>query len=157
MSDLKHLSTAWDVDRTIVLEDDKVVAVRFSRNETCLDNSDELAYENYLLTAQMDASLSQIATKVRNFCAIYAVDVNKVTDFDEMYELGDLREPFGLIFFFRNKRIQVDLSTGNNNKINFVVDPADLIDIIELVYRGGQKGHGLVRGIKKFNHVAVAR
>jgi Mitosis protein DIM1 len=39
----------------------------------------------------------------------------------------------------------IDLGTGNNNKINWVFsDKQELIDIIEVVYRGGRKGRGLV-------------
>lgn len=39
----------------------------------------------------------------------------------------------------------IDLGTGNNNKINWAFNnKQELIDIIEVVYRGGRKGRGLV-------------
>ncbi|GAB0086220.1 hypothetical protein DMENIID0001_002250 [Sergentomyia squamirostris] len=53
------------------------------------------------------------------------------------YELYD---PFTVMFFFRNKHIMIDLSTGNNNKINWPLeDKHDMIEIVETVYRGARK------------------
>jgi len=41
--------------------------------------------------------------------------------------------------------MMMDLGTGNNNKINWVLeDKQELIDIIETVYKGAKKGKGLV-------------
>ena len=38
-----------------------------------------------------------------------------------------------------------DFGTGNNNKINWVLDDKqEMIDIIETIYRGARKGRGLV-------------
>ena len=38
-----------------------------------------------------------------------------------------------------------DFGTGNNNKLNWVLDEKqELIDIIETIYRGAKKGRGLV-------------
>ena len=49
------------------------------------------------------------------------------------------------MFFYRNKHIMVDCGTGNNNKINWsMTDKQELIDIMEIVYRGARKGLGLV-------------
>ena len=54
-----------------------------------------------------------------------------------MYELFDACTT---MFFFRNKHMMVDLETGNNNKINWAMEnKQDLIDIIELVYKGQKK------------------
>jgi U5 snRNP protein, DIM1 family len=87
-----------------------------------------------------------------------------------MYELYD---DCTTMFFYRNKHIMVDLGTGewrqmpcihwslaakliaqhvvcdvgtgDNNKINWALtDKQELIDIIEIVYRGARKGRGLV-------------
>jgi DIM1 family U5 snRNP protein len=47
-----------------------------------------------------------------------------------------------------------DFGTGNNNKLNWVLeDKQELIDIIETIYRGAKKGRGLVvspKGTSKF-------
>jgi hypothetical protein len=52
----------------------------------------------------------------------------------------------------RNKHIQVDFGTGNNNKINFAINSKEeLVDIIETVYRGASKGKGLVVSPKDYS------
>jgi hypothetical protein len=59
-----------------------------------------------------------------------------------MYELYD---PCTTMFFFRNKHMMCDFGTGNNNKLNWVLeDKQEMIDIIETIYRGAKKGRGLV-------------
>ena len=126
---LPHLRTGWDVDRAIVSEEKRVVVLRFGRDgdPVCM---------------QMDDDLASIAEDVKNFAAIFLVDIAEVPDFNGMYELYD---PCTLMFFFRNKHIMIDLGTGNNNKITWVIpEKQDLIDILDVVYRGARKGRGLV-------------
>ena len=83
-----------------------------------------------------------IADRVKNFAVIYVCDLDQVPDFKQMYELYD---PVTLMFFFRNKHMMCDFGTGNNNKLNWVLeDKQELIDIIETIYRGAKKGRGLV-------------
>ncbi|SSD60427.1 probable Spliceosomal protein DIB1 [Saccharomycodes ludwigii] len=66
----------------------------------------------------------------------------EVPDFNEMYELYD---PMTIMFFYQNKHILCDFSTGDNNKMNFVIhDDQEMIDIIETIFRGARKGKGLV-------------
>jgi hypothetical protein len=49
------------------------------------------------------------------------------------------------MFFYRNKHMLCDFGTGNNNKLNWVLeDKQEMIDIIETIYRGATKGKGLV-------------
>ena len=93
-------------------------------------------------------TLAGVADKIKNFAIIYLVDINEVRarderatalegarardaatdgwprraqvpDFNAMYELYD---PCTVMFFFRNKHIQIDLGTGNNNKVNWAMD-----------------------------------
>ena len=50
-----------------------------------------------------------------------------------------------IMFFYRNKHMMCDFGTGNNNKLNWVLeDKQELIDIIETIYKGARKGRGLV-------------
>jgi DIM1 family U5 snRNP protein len=80
---------------------------------------------------------------------IYVVDIDEVPDFNNMYELFD---PCTTMFFYRNKHIMVDLGTGDNNKINWALsDKQEMIDIIEVVYRGARKGRGLVVAPKDYS------
>lgn len=77
------------------------------------------------------------------------VDLDEVSDFNKMYELYDRTT---IMFFYRNKHMMVDLGTGNNNKINWVLDEKqELIDIIETVYKGARKGRGLVISPKDYS------
>lgn len=133
---LPHLQNGWEVDQAIVTEEDRVVILRFGRDTdaTCM---------------VQDEVLGKIAEKVKNFAVIYVVDNDKVKDFNEMYELYD---DCSTMFFFRNKHIMVDLGTGNNNKINWALtDKQEMIDIIEMVYRGARKGLGLVCSTKDYS------
>ena len=133
---LPHLHSAWDVDRTIVLEETRVVVLRFGHDEeaTCM---------------RMDETLASLADDVKNFAAIYLVDTTEVPDFNEMYELY---EPMTVMFFFRNKHMMVDLGTGNNNKIVWALDDRqEMIDLIEVVSRGAKKGRGLVPSPKDYS------
>jgi DIM1 family U5 snRNP protein len=48
-----------------------------------------------------------------------------------MYELYD---PCTTMFFFRNKHIMVDLGTGNNGNINWVISTKqEMTDIVEML------------------------
>jgi DIM1 family U5 snRNP protein len=125
---LPHLYDGWEVDQAILQETNKLVVIRFGHEEvrSCM---------------QMDEMLYQIAYSVQNFAVIYLVDIGKVEDFNNMYELFD---PFAVMFFYRNKHIMVDFGTGNNNKLNFMInDKQELIDILEVAYRAATKGRGL--------------
>ena len=133
---LPHLENGWEVDQAILSEEDRVVVIRFGHDyePTCM---------------KMDEILYSIAEEVQNFAVIYLVDIGKVPDFNQMYELFDACTT---MFFFRNKHMMVDLGTGNNNKINWAMEnKQDLIDIIELVYKGAKKGKGLVVAPKDYS------
>ena len=125
---LPHLHDGWEVDQTILQENNKVIIIRFG-------------YDGHRSCMQMDEMLYQIAYSIQNFASIFLVDIEQVTDFNNMYELFD---PFAVMFFFRNKHILVDFGTGNNNKLNFLINnKQELIDIVENVYRAATKGRGL--------------
>ena len=132
---LPHLRTAWDVDRSIVNEEKRVVVIRFGRDddETCM---------------RVDDCLAGIAEEAKNFAVFFLVDIGEVSDFNDMYELYD---PCTVMFFFRNKHIMVDFGTGNNNKMTWPVEKQDMIDIIETCYRGARKGRGLVVSPKDYS------
>jgi len=133
---LPHLVSGWSVDQAIVTEQDRVVVVRFGHDwdSTCM---------------AQDKVLLDIAEVIRQFGVIYVVDITQVPEFNTMYELYD---PCTIMFFYRNRHIQVDLGTGNNNKINFLMDSEqELIDITETVFKGARKGKGLVNSPKSYS------
>ncbi|KAK0786499.1 Thioredoxin-like 4A [Friedmanniomyces endolithicus] len=127
---IPHLVTGWHVDQAIMSEEDRLVVIRFGRDwdPDCM-RQDEVLYK--------------IADRVKNFAVIYVCDIDQVPDFKQMYELYDT---VTLMFFFRNKHMMCDFGTGNNNKLNWVLeDKQELIDIVETIYKGAKKGRGLVR------------
>jgi len=133
---LPHLENGWQVDQAILSEEDRAVVIRFGHDwDPCC--------------MKMDETLFSIAEKVKNFAVMYLVDITQVPDFNKMYELYD---PCTTMFFFRNKHIMIDLGTGNNNKINWPVeDKAEMISIVETVFRGARKGRGLVVSPKDYS------
>ncbi|KAH7309251.1 mitosis protein DIM1-domain-containing protein [Rhexocercosporidium sp. MPI-PUGE-AT-0058] len=123
---LPHLVTGWHIDQAIMPEEERLVIIRFGRDwdPDCM-RQDE------------------------NFAVMYVCDLDQVPDFKQMYELYD---PVTLMFFFRNKHMMCDFGTGNNNKLNWVLeDKQELIDIIETIYRGAKKGRGLVVSPKDYS------
>lgn len=133
---LPHLKSGWHVDQAILSEEERIVILRFGRlnDEAC---------------TRQDETLYKIADRIRNFAVVYLVDLDQVPDFDRMYELYD---PCTIMFFYRNKHMMVDLGTGNNNKINWVLDDKqELIDLVETVYKGARKGRGLVVSPKDYS------
>ena len=133
---LPHLNSGWNVDQAIVNETERLVMIRFGTDydEMCMG---------------MDEILAKIAEKVKNMAIIYLVDIKKVPDFNTMYELYD---KCTIMFFFRNKRMMCDFGTGDNNKINFKIKhKQELIDIIEVIYKGAIKGKGLVISPKDYS------
>ncbi len=68
------------------------------------------------------------------------------------YHISELYDTVTLMFFFRNKHMMCDFGTGNNNKLNWVLeDKQELIDIIETIYKGAKKGRGLVVSPKDYS------
>ncbi|KAK3721314.1 Thioredoxin-like 4A [Vermiconidia calcicola] len=131
---IPHLVTGWHVDQAIMSEEDRLVVIRFGRDwdPDCM-RQDEVLYK--------------IADRVKNFAVIYVCDLDQVPDFKQMYELYDT---VTMMFFFRNKHMMCDFGTGNNNKLNWVLeDKQELIDIIETIYKGAKKGRGLVRWVER--------
>ncbi|CCK68389.1 U4/U6-U5 snRNP complex subunit DIB1 KNAG_0A07360 [Huiozyma naganishii CBS 8797] len=138
---LHHLHTGWHVDQAIVQEDEKLVVVRFGH-----DQSKECALTDELLYS--------VSEKVSRFVSIYLVDIEEVPDFNEMYELDD---PCCLMFFYKNKHMMCDFGTGNNNKLNFLLDDKqELIDILETIFRAARKNKGLAISPYDYNDRRVA-
>ncbi|KAJ9662937.1 Dimethyladenosine transferase [Neophaeococcomyces mojaviensis] len=133
---IHELETAWHVDQACMSEDERVVVIRFGNPaKSKVMEQDEILYK--------------IADKIRNFAVIYTCNNDIVKDFNQMYELYD---EMTVMFFWRNKHMMCDFGTGNNNKLNFVInDKQELIDIIEVIYRGAKKGRGLVNSPKDYS------
>ncbi|KAI9835819.1 MAG: U4/U6-U5 snRNP complex subunit dib1 [Thelocarpon superellum] len=133
---LPHLDCGWKVDQAILSEEERLVVIRFGK-------------DGEPLCMRQDEVLYRIADRVKNFAVIYVCDNEQVPDFNHMYELYD---KVTLMFFFRNKHMMCDFGTGNNNKLNWLLeDKQELIDILETIYRGAKKGRGLVVSPKDYS------
>ena len=133
---LTHLHTGLDVDQAIVWEKNKIVIIRFG-------------HDNDPMCMKMDDMLASCAELLKKFAIIYVVDITEVPYYNEMYELTD---PCNVMFFFRNKLIQVDFGTGENNKMNFLMDTKqEFLDIVELVFRGSSRGQSIVKSIRNYS------
>eukprot|EP00760_Papus_ankaliazontas_P026017 PhM_4_TR2990/c0_g1_i1/m.14354/K12859/TXNL4A, DIB1; U5 snRNP protein, DIM1 family len=133
--ELPRILTGYSVDLAINRKVENVIVIRFGREGT----TD---------VTEMDSTLRKIKNKVRNFAEIYTVDIDQVTDFNEMYDLSD---DLNVMFFYNNKHIQVDVGTGVNTRINFpIFDAQDMIDLVELVFRGGRKNKNKVESLRSF-------
>jgi U5 snRNP protein, DIM1 family len=163
---LPHLNSGWHVDQAILSEEERLVMVRFGRDwdPDCM---------------RQDEVLFKIAEKVKNFAVIYLCDIDQVPDFNQMYGTSsqrcnqllrhspafqgpiyvadvcgrtELYDPCTIMWFFRNKHMMCDFGTGNNNKLNWVLeDKQELIDITETIYKGAKKGRGLVVSPKDYS------
>ena len=98
--------------QAILNEEERVVVIRFGHDwdATCMQVFDKLCQFTRIcddsLQCQMDEVIAGVAEDVKNFAAMYCVDITEVPDFNTMYELYD---PCTVMFFFRNKHIMVDL------------------------------------------------
>lgn len=150
---LDNLPSAWHVDQAIMSEDERLVVIRFGnmhvkKIEGGLE--DEADVKRLRDIMRQDEILAKIAKPVSNFAVIYTCDLHEVPDFNGMYELWDGKST--IMFFFRNKHMMCDFGTGNNNKIDWVLeDKQELIDICEVIYKGAKKGRGLVVSPKDYS------
>lgn len=132
---LTHLHNGWDVDQAIVWEKEKLVCIRFGHD------SDPMCMK-------MDDMLASCAERLKKYVVIYVVDITEVPYYNTIYELID---PVSVMFFFRNKLLQVDYGTGENNKMNFLMDTKqEFLDICELVFRGASRGQSIIKSIVNY-------
>ena len=97
----------------------------------------------------MSAILTRFPTLSR--CTVSSTFASLSIDYANV-SLIELYDPTTIMFFFRNKHMMCDFGTGNNNKLNWVLeDKQELIDIIETIYRGAKKGRGLVVSPKDYS------
>ena len=123
--ELPRILTPYSVDLAIRTNIPYVIVVRFGK-------------ENTPDCVEMDAALQRIASKVRSFAEIYLVDIQRITDYNDIYELED---DVNLMFFYQNRHILVDCGSGMHTKVNFPLrNDQEAIDMIEIVFRGAQKG-----------------
>ncbi|KAL7752768.1 Thioredoxin-like protein 4B [Sorochytrium milnesiophthora] len=128
------LTTRADVGRVIRETEDRVLALRFGRatDAVCME---------------LDHILEKTALAVRKFAAVYTVDVDSAPDYVRYFDISLIP---ATVFFFNAKHIKVDygqaaLSTQDNTKfIGTFAHKQDLIDLLEVIYRGAMRGKLIV-------------
>lgn len=174
---LQHLPSAWHVDQAIVRptphtshflplltvpparrrSPHSLHPVRFRRRthlhghgrEALQDRRLDPELRRRVCRRQQGITTSSLCSPHFPLSSTATDNVQQVPDFNAMYEIYD---PCTVMFFWRNRHMQVDFGTGNNNKINFAIgDKQELIDIVEAVYRGASKGKGLVVSPKDYS------
>lgn len=93
--------------------------------------------------------------EVPDFKQMYGMEISELSKsllMDKLTLFTELYDPMTIMFFWRNKHMMCDFGTGNNNKLNWVLeDKQELIDILETIYRGAKKGRGLVVSPKDYS------
>lgn len=126
---LDSLETKEDIDRAITKTTDIVLVLRFGRNEdsTCL---------------QLDHLLAKCAAELANMAQIFIVDVDKVPVYTKYFDITLIPST---VFFFNAQHIKVDWGTPDHTKfVGSFRNKQDLIDVVEVIYRGAMKGKVIV-------------
>lgn len=127
LNGIPELKSGWHIDQAILYDDSRLAIIRFGR-------------PSRLTCKLMDDMMKSLQFKLINMAAMYFVDIDKVDDYNDIYDFGD-DDDFAIMFFWQNKHIMVDFDTGDNNKLNFVInDKQELIDIVEVVYKSCRRG-----------------
>ncbi|MEE6470097.1 hypothetical protein FKM82_008856 [Ascaphus truei] len=127
---LPKLSSKRDVDHAIKTTAEKVLALRFGRDDdsTCLQLDDILAKTSH--------DLSKMAT-------IYLVDADKVPVYTQYFDISYIPST---IFFFNGQHMKVDYGSPDHTKfVGSFKTKQDFIDLIEVLYRGAMRGKLIVR------------
>ncbi|KAL7845861.1 hypothetical protein AOLI_G00240530 [Acnodon oligacanthus] len=127
---LPKLSCKKDVDEAIKGVAEKVVALRFGRDEdpVCL---------------QLDEILSKTSHDLKNMTSIYLVDVDKVPVYTRYFDISYIPST---VFFFNGQHMKVDYGSPDHTKfVGCFKCKQDFIDLVEVIYRGAMRGKLIVQ------------
>ncbi|AFM97874.1 Mitosis protein DIM1 [Encephalitozoon hellem ATCC 50504] len=90
-----------------------------------------------------DAVLERAAHSLSNYVDIYTCERSSV---EELVDVMRLDSPLNIMCFFNRRHIKIDCSSGDNDKINFLVDDSEmLVELFTLAYKAGVRGKGIIR------------
>lgn len=127
---LPKLSCKKDIDEVIKGVAEKVVVLRFGRDEdsVCL---------------QLDEILSKTAHDLSNMASIYIVDVDKAPVYTRYFDISYIPST---VFFFNGQHMKVDYGSPDHTKfVGSFKTKQDFIDLIEVIYRGAMRGKMIVQ------------
>lgn len=117
--DQKNFKNEYSLDQALLDEKKKILIIFFGYNEKKSIKLYNLKFEYTL-------------KKFSKHFVLYFIDNDLIINFNRMYELFKKK---CLIFFFKNKIIQIDLGSGNNNKIErFYFNKTESIYFFETIY-----------------------
>lgn len=126
---LSRLSNKKEVDRAIKETEDKVLVLRFGKDDD-------------LVCMQLDEILAKNQHAVSQMASIYIVDVDSVPVYTKYFDISLIP---ATVFFFNGQHMKVDWSTPDHTKfIGSFKCSQDFIDVVEVVYRGAMKGKLIV-------------
>ncbi|TWW67915.1 Thioredoxin-like protein 4B [Takifugu flavidus] len=127
---LPKLSSKKDIDEVIKGVAEKVVVLRFGRDEdsVCL---------------QLDEILSKTAHDLSNMASIYIVDVDKAPIYTRYFDISYIPST---VFFFNGQHMKVDYGSPDHTKfVGSFKTKQDFMDLIEVIYRGAMRGKMIVQ------------
>lgn len=127
---LPNLTSKQEIDNVIRSTEEMVLVLRFGR-------------ENDSVCLQLDHILSKCVDDLGKMARIYTVDVDSVPVYTRYFDITLIP---ATIFFFNAQHIKVDWGTADHTKfIGTFKKKQDLIDVVEVIYRGAMKGKLMVR------------
>nr|UXY87902.1 DIM1 family protein [Cryptomonas curvata] len=100
----KYILSEYSTDQAILDESSKIICLNFQFDFFFLD-----FFKKFFGNKKK-------ATMLKNII-VYCLNANKIKGYNQMYELF---QRDAIIFFFRNKRILIDINSGNNNKMEII-------------------------------------
>ncbi|XP_029183005.2 thioredoxin-like protein 4B [Acropora millepora] len=126
---LNKLSTKKEVDNAIKTCEDKVLVLRFGR-------------ENDTVCQQLDDILAKTCHDVSRMADIYIVDVDTVSVYTRYFDISLIP---ATVFFFNGQHMKVDYGTPDHTKfIGSFKTKQDFIDLVEVILRGALRGKLIV-------------
>eukprot|EP00794_Sanderia_malayensis_P015674 gene15674-17254_t len=126
---LKKLSSKKEVDNAIRSVEDKVLVLRFGR-------------EDDAVCLQLDDVLAKTTAELRNMAEIFIIDADSMHVYVDYFDITLIP---ATIFFFNGQHMKVDFGTQDHTKfIGAFKTKQDFIDLVEVIFRGAMKGKLIV-------------
>lgn len=84
LNGIPELTSGWHIDQAILYDDSRLAIIRFGR-------------PSRLTCKLMDDMLKSLQFKLINMAAMYFVDIDKVDDYNDIYDFGD-DDDFAIMF-----------------------------------------------------------